>query len=88
MRRVPVQAHHRSAVGYIVQMTTTPPEPVDDPTSYADQGYDDRQTDGMDAHDAQAIASRRSDTDDPAGPSDAERVTEDSRTDPPTPAAP
>lgn len=69
-------------------MTTNPPEPVEDPNSYAKGGYDDRQTDGMDATDASAIAHRDPRDDDPDDPSDAERVTEGSRTDPPHPAAP
>ena len=69
-------------------MTANPPEPVDNPESYAEQGYDDRQTDGMDAADAQAIASGDPRRDGPGRPSDAERVTEGSRTDPPNPAAP
>jgi hypothetical protein len=69
-------------------MTATPPEPVEDPTSYAEGGYDDRQTDGMDATDAEAIARRDAARNDPAAPLDAERVTQGSVTDPDTPAAP
>ncbi len=68
-------------------MTSNPPEPVENPSSYAEGGYDDRQTDGMDAEDAEAIASRRPDDDGPSSLSDAERVTEGSRTDPPNPAS-
>jgi hypothetical protein len=67
-------------------MTANPPEPVEDPTSYADGGYDDRQTDGMDATDAQAIATGDGNSD--RAPSDEERVTQDSVTDPPNPATP
>jgi hypothetical protein len=67
-------------------MSATPPEPVEDPTSYADAGYDDRQTDGMDESDAAAITRR--DSDDTEAPSDAERVTRGSVTDPDNPAAP
>jgi hypothetical protein len=67
-------------------MTANPPEPVEDPTSYSESGYDDRQTDGMDATDAQAIAT--CDRDRESATSDAERVTQDSVTDPPNPATP
>lgn len=73
--------------GYCANMTTNPPEPVEDPKSFAAQGYDDRQTDGMDASDAHAIAAGNGADDGPGSPSDAERVTEGSRTDPPNPAA-
>ena len=68
-------------------MSSNPPEPVENPSSYAEAGYDDRQTDGMDASDGQAIASRDPDDDGPTYPSDADRVTEGSRTHPPNPAS-
>ncbi len=55
-------------------MTTNPPEPVENPSSYAEHGYDDRQPDGMDADDAREIASRDPADDGPAPPSDADRV--------------
>ena len=55
-------------------MTTNPPEPVENPSSYAEGGYDDRQPDGMDAADAQAIANRDPDEDEPNYPSDVDRV--------------
>jgi hypothetical protein len=58
-------------------MTTTPPEPVDNPSSYAERGYDDRQADGMDAVDGQAVASREPAVDEPGAPSDADRVEAD-----------
>lgn len=58
-------------------MTSNPPEPVDNPNSYATGGYDDRQADGMDADDGRAIAERSPASDPVAGPSDAERVEED-----------
>lgn len=58
-------------------MTTNPPEPVEDPSSYAEDGYDDRQPDGMDAQDARDIASRDPADDGPSYPSDADRVAGD-----------
>lgn len=58
-------------------MTTNPPEPVDNPSSYAERGYDDRQADGMDAADGKAVASRNSADNGPGGPSDADRVEAD-----------
>jgi hypothetical protein len=58
-------------------MTTTPPEPVENPSSYAERGYDDRQADGMDDADGQAVASRDHADNGPGAPSDAERVEAD-----------
>ncbi len=55
-------------------MTVNPPEPVEDPNSYAEQGYDDRQAGGMDVADGRAVANRDRSDDEPAGLSDADRV--------------
>lgn len=55
-------------------MSSNPPEPVENPSSFAEGGYDDRQVDGMDAADAEAIVKRGPRDPAPTEPSDAERV--------------
>jgi hypothetical protein len=68
-------------------MTTNPPEPAENPSSYAEHGYDDRQPDGMDAADARAVASRNPQDDDGDSISDVDRVEGDTRSQPPRPGS-